>query len=201
MDSLAEEDRDAIRLWRVYKTVHEMVHDRHYSVSQAEIDLSLEDFKYQYFRNNKVDRQAMTFLVQHNEDPSNQLLVFFTDSSESIGIKEVKKICEKMVQQSIMKGIVIYQKGLTPSANKVIQEMQPKYHLEPFSEGDLLVNITKHILVPQHVPLSPDEKKTLLHLKDSQLPRIQPNDAVAKYYGLKRGQVVRIVRNSETAGK
>ncbi|KAJ3226865.1 hypothetical protein HK099_003977 [Clydaea vesicula] len=154
MDSLAEEDRDAIRLWRVYKTVHEMVHDRHYSVSQAEIDLSLEDFKYQYFRNNKVDRQAMTFLVQHNEDPSNQLLVFFTDSSESIGIKEVKKICEKMVQQSIMKGIVIYQKGLTPSANK-----------------------------------------------DSQLPRIQPNDAVAKYYGLKRGQVVRIVRNSETAGK
>jgi DNA-directed RNA polymerase I, II, and III subunit RPABC1 len=67
-----------------------------------------------------------------------------------------------MVTQSIMKGILIYQKSLTPSANKVISEMQPKYLLEPFSEAHLLVNITHHVLVPKHVVLSREEKKVLL---------------------------------------
>jgi DNA-directed RNA polymerase I, II, and III subunit RPABC1 len=118
-------------------------------------------------------RHNLTFLVQHSQEETNQLLVFFTEE-ESVGIKPIKKyglkrsvntrsrICERMVTQSIMKGILIYQKSLTPSANKVISEMQPKYLLEPFSEAHLLVNITHHVLVPKHVVLSREEKKVLL---------------------------------------
>ena len=41
MDSV---DRETTRLWRVSKTVHQLVHDRGYVVSQTELEMSLQEF-------------------------------------------------------------------------------------------------------------------------------------------------------------
>lgn len=78
-----------------------------------------------------------------------------------------------------------------------------KIHLEYFQLKELIVNITKHELVPKHELLQDSEVSKLLEryrCKLSQLPKILVSDPVAKYYGLRRGQVVKIIRKSETAG-
>lgn len=40
--------------------------------------------------------------------------------------------------------------------------MKPRYTLEHFLEAELMVNITEHELVPEHVVMSAEEKAELL---------------------------------------
>ena len=106
-------------------------------------------------------------------------------------------------QHHFKSGILVTQASITPAALKIIPAVT-NHIIETFQEQDLLVNITHHELVPTHELLSAEEKVELLkryRLKESQLPRIQVGDPVAKYLGLRKGQVVKIIRRSETAGR
>ncbi len=121
-----------------------------------------------------------------------------------IGVKEIKRFVETCAKQSYKAGIMVTQGALSPQARKVISATTQYTQIECFMQDDLLVNITHHELVPTHVVLSREEKTALLsryRLKETQLPRIQQKDPVARYLGLKRGQVVKIIRTSETAGR
>ena len=143
-------------------------------------------------------RSDLVVLVAHNDDPTDQMFVFFPDDPK-IGIKTY---CTRMQEENITRAIIVVQQGMTPSAKQSLVDMQPKYILEQFLESELLINITEHELVPEHVVMTTEEKQELLtryKLKDNQLMRIQQGDPVARYFGLKRGQVVKIIRSSETA--
>ncbi|KAK0395845.1 hypothetical protein QR680_001461 [Steinernema hermaphroditum] len=203
---MADDELETYKLWRVRKTIMQMCHDRGYLVTQDELDQTLDQFSDQYGNKpseGRPSRNDLTVLVAHTDDPTDQMFVFFPEEPK-IGIKTIKAICQQMQEQSITRAIIVVQTGMTPSAKQSINDMQPKYTLEQFLESELLINITEHELVPEHVVMTSDEKAELLaryKLKDGQLPRIQQNDPVARYFGLKRGQVVKIVRPSETAGR
>ena len=132
-----------------------------------------------------------------------QIYVEFCSETQSVGTKQVRAFNHLVDSQNYHTGIFITQGPLSPSALKLLTGI-PNRFCEHFLEQELLVNITHHELVPKHVLLSAPEKQQLLaryRLKESQLPRIQSGDPVAKYLGLRRGQVVKIIRRSETAGR
>ncbi|GLC44283.1 hypothetical protein PLESTB_000760800 [Pleodorina starrii] len=189
------------RLWRVRRTCLQMLNDRGYLVSQEEINTTKDQFRDRFGENPRKD--DLTILVPKQDDPTEQVFVFFPEE-QKVGVKTIKLLAERMKDEKVNRAVMVTAVKFTPFAKSALEDMRPKYQIEHFLESELLVNITEHILVPEHRILSPEEKRTLLDrykIKETQLPRIQASDAVARYLGLQRGQVVRIVRPSETAGR
>ena len=75
---------------------------------------------------------------------------------------------------------------------------------EIFKIEELLINVSRHNLVPKHIPIrNPDEiKKILQNYKSTlqQFPLILNTDVQARYLALKPGELVRIERPSPSAG-
>lgn len=189
------------RIYYVRRTIIQMVVDRGYLVSSQLKSETLEEFKTRYGEETQI-RSRLLLLLQKKDDPTDQLFVFFPEDAK-VGMKPIKSYCEKMKEEDVKRAIIVVKQGMTSYAKQALAAF-PNYKLEQFNETELLVNITQHQLVPKHIRLTQEEKKKLLEkykLESSQLPRIQVNDPVARYYGLERGEVVKIIRNSETAGK
>ena len=145
-------------------------------------------------------------LAEHVSDPNDHVYVFFpdTEKAEKIGADKVRECVKKMEESNVKRCIIVTPKGMTHYAKQLIQETSRSNTMEQFLESELLVNITKHELVPEHRVMSKEEKETLLErykLKETQLPRILVDDPVARFLGLQRGQVVKIIRPSETTGR
>ncbi|KAL3905856.1 MAG: hypothetical protein SGILL_009509, partial [Bacillariaceae sp.] len=192
---------DAARLFRVYRTICNMLSNRGYMVPRELMEITPSGFKERF--GETPSRESLTILVEMADDENNQLFVFFTED-EKVGVRPIKLITDRMRNEGISNAIMILRVDITPFAKTALSEMSDSFRIEHFKEAELLVDITKHQLVPIHQVLTHTEKSELLkryRLKETQLPRIQPNDPVARYYGMKRGQVVKIIRPSETAGR
>lgn len=192
---------NSTKLYRIYKTITQMLNDRGYLLSQKELERSAEQFREDF--GDDPSRQNMTLLVPKKDDPTEKIFVFFPDEPK-VGVKTIKTYAQHMKEESVTRAILVVQVNLTPHARQSLIEVQSRFLLEQFQEAELLVNITGHVLVPTHILLTDEDKRILLQrykVKETQLPRIQMSDPVARYYGVRRGQVMRIIRPSETAGR
>lgn len=72
----------------------QMCHDREYLVTQEELDQDVDGFKAQFGdrpSENRPSRSDLSILVAHNEDPTDQMFVFFPEEPK-VGIKTIKML-------------------------------------------------------------------------------------------------------------
>jgi len=66
------------------------------------------------------------------------------------------------------------------------------------------ISLQSHILVPVHEILKKEEAERILktlNIEKEQLPKIKVDDPVAVEIGAKVGDIIKIIRESPTAGK
>ncbi|CAG9464761.1 unnamed protein product [Pedinophyceae sp. YPF-701] len=192
---------DAVTFFKIRRTCLQMVRDRGYVVSEDDLHMTLDEFRDQFGDN--PSREQLAFIAAKEDDSEQRVTVMFV-SDEKPSAQTTKRILSTMQEQSLHHAILITRGPQTNNFKLAMENLSGDYRIELFREQELVVNITEHDLVPRHEVLTPEGKRQLLDrykIKDSQLPRIQYADAVARYYGLRRGDVVRIIRRSETAGR
>ena len=150
----------------------------------------------------RISRERLAFTAAKADNTDVRVAVMFVED-EKVSSTTFKSVIQSMRANNVLHAILIVKGSLTSTVRSIMDALDT-YRLEVFREQDLVINITEHDLVPRHEVLSKEAKRNLLDrykVKDSQLPRIQYRDPVALYYGLQRGDVVRIIRRSETAGR
>mmetsp|Transcript_46950 Transcript_46950/g.96001 ORF Transcript_46950/g.96001 Transcript_46950/m.96001 type:complete len:217 (-) Transcript_46950:1110-1760(-) len=207
---MALDDKNVLNLFRVRRTVLQMLRDRGYVVldTKEDLDMPRTFFEEKYVKNYQILREELEIKRPKWNSKKKKILAVFVEGEKeksTIGVKSIRGYCERIKQDGFENAILILHGRLTPHAKQAISAINSERDkIEYFTESELIVNITEHCLVPKHEILSEEQIKCLLQrysLKDTQLPRIHKNDPVSRYLGLQKNQIVKITRSSETSGR
>lgn len=160
-----------------------------------------------------------------NSLSNNELQILASKSTFAIDVSNSVKIIYflapkfvgKNVNLSVLDGndeipkviIFVVKEKFTPTnehnLETAIKTRNPNASLQIFDIKQLLFNISKHALVPKHEVVPEEEIPNLLNqysLKSkTQLPAILKTDPMAKFLGIKPGQILKITRVSPSAGE
>jgi len=186
--------------YKVRKTTIEMLEDRGYNVSTEDKNLSYNDFA------NRLEENMINIVANHKLNENKMVYVSYILESKTFSKKDLtnlKTFIDDNYPLKDMSVIVITHDKPTPQIAKELQNDEFRSY-EIFLTKNLMINITHHEIVPKHILLSEEEANKVLDEFDanrSQLPRLLVTDPVAKYYGMKSGDICKIVRHSPMTGE
>lgn len=184
---------------KIYKSrciALEMLMDRGFVIPENE-NLSYDEFIEKYGDEETDARKNLT--ISFSKPSGIKILLFW---NYQIGIGDVQNINNDMIEKDIKHSIVIYFNKITSQAAATMKQLRVQNMIiEIFQESTLQYNITKSLKVPKHIICSKQKKEDILaayNITKDQLPQIKVDDPVVKYYGAVRGQLIKIIRPSES---
>jgi len=144
-------------------------------------------------------KEAISFILTAPKEKK-KFLLWCIPTEGTVGVQHINQLNKAMKDEEVERGIVVTSGRYTQAAK--VSAAKKKIELIPRIFPSF--NIFDHKLVPKHEILSSEEREKLLseyRVQPYQLPRIHASDPAAKAIGAKPGDILKIIRDSQTAGK
>lgn len=195
------ENEEITKLYQIWSSLMKMLQDRNYFVPDELISRS--QFNFKQILNEHQKRAALNVELVKQDDETSKILLYFDDSSK-VTVPIISKIAQKMHAEGIRRCLLIGKNNITLSAKQAIEEIRVHFVIDFFDEKELVGGIGEGMR-DQHVfVLSEVEKNEFLRrfqIKETQVPKIDVNESIARYYGLMRGEIMKIIKSTEGSGK
>lgn len=143
------------------------------------------------YRNYRIiEREDTKIIAQNNEK---FLIIIFSDSP-NLNIDNTKKYISLLHTLSFNHMIIIYNKSITAAAKKIIKHIQVQGLTIEVFQSDKLVDISVHRLFCPHEKITGDEEAEIRNRYGSKLPKILTSDAMVRWYGFEKDDILRITR-------
>lgn len=211
------------KLFDIKKTQLEMLFDRGYDIREelqsmfsnqlsnniseqdAINDLTLSQFiayvEQQALEHKVSIRSVLSHIYTSRNDPSIKILVQYGKRDKTIvSVKTVESYISNIVRFNLQKAIFIADGSLGSEAKRRLDAFieQNQFQSEFFLEDELTYNPTKHVDVPLHERLTPQEAQAKFQEMKTDVTKIlliRKQDPIVKYYGWSIGDVIRITRD------
>jgi DNA-directed RNA polymerase subunit H (RpoH/RPB5) len=143
-------------------------------------------------------KNAIQFKVKMQNKEKAIIWAITTDGT--VGVAYIMQLKKTMDDEKIESAIIVTIGKYTHTA----KTRSKKFGIELIPKIFPAFNIFDHDFVSKHEILTPEERKELLEeykMQPYQLPRINATDPSIIAVGARAGDVVRVIRNSATAGK
>ncbi len=154
--------------------------------------------KYKLIKKEKFEG-AIGYIVNIPEDKEKALVWCILDAA-TVGIAAMNTLYKVMKEKELERAIVVTEGRYTHA----VKQGAKKKNVELLPKSFPVFDIFEHALVPRHEILTAKEKQDLLaHYKVQpyQMPQIESTDPAVKVIGAKTGDILRIIRKSQTAGE
>ena len=219
MEQLIFKESKTHKYYRINLTVHQMLADRGYVVPSSFVVQTFVEFCDLYAvvggavsdeeDSQQFKEELLNKTFRHTETEDELVLYFLPEKKPNVSAirAAAKRLADQRGVDSLgprFQAIFVIKEKLSSASQKVVDTFPKKnIFIEFFEEDELLINISKHKLVPKHVKLSGEEKEEVLRryrVTEDKMLLIRTKDPMARYLGLRKGDMVRIERPSETAG-
>jgi len=191
-----EEITDVYSAWT---TCLELIKDRNYSYNSVYDKITIEEFKILYAK------KICDIVSEENSEKQKIYIKFIINPK--IKPSQLKEIIDELRRDYINSEdelVVVLKIKPTNTLLKIGKEKEYK-NIQLMWVKQLKYNPTKHKLVPKHIKCSDQEIEEVIKIYNItnklQLPIILKEEPIVKYYNFKSGDIIKVLRNSVTAGE
>ncbi len=153
---------------------------------------------YKKLKREELPKNIISFLVSMPKIKKKALL-WCVVTEATVGVQYINQMNKAMKEAEVERAIVVTSGRYTQAAK--VKAKKNRIELIPriFPSFDIF----DHVLVPKHEILTPEERQEILakfKVEAYQLPQIKISDPAVRAIGARPGDIVRVLRDSATAG-